>query len=156
MRFWLLFAFLMPVYSVLAENLPVLPPSDSPSPHKLFLSSQQQTTNNDFDTWKIDSGYSYSLFDSVDIYVGARIDNSSEENSENGFLSGVSYNFRNRLLVKSILHTKQEQLDNGEQTQTIGAEVTSRLRISDNLDLHATLDYEEWQQGIEFGLGFRF
>ncbi|MCA2492952.1 ribonuclease regulator, partial [Vibrio sp. 2175-1] len=24
------------------------------------------------------------------------------------------------------------------------------------LDIHATLDYQDWQQGFEVGLGFRF
>ncbi|MHC6803885.1 ribonuclease regulator, partial [Vibrio antiquarius] len=30
------------------------------------------------------------------------------------------------------------------------------VKITDKLDLHATLDYQDWQQGIEVGLGFRF
>ncbi|MDW1838575.1 ribonuclease regulator, partial [Vibrio sp. Vb0718] len=28
--------------------------------------------------------------------------------------------------------------------------------ITDKLDIHATLDYQDWQQGFEVGLGFRF
>ncbi|MDF4701671.1 ribonuclease regulator, partial [Vibrio parahaemolyticus] len=32
----------------------------------------------------------------------------------------------------------------------------SRVKITDNLDLHATLDYQDLQPGFEVGLGFRF
>ncbi|MDB1124843.1 ribonuclease regulator [Vibrio algarum] len=138
-----------------AVSLPNLPSQDQGSSHKLFLSSQTQT-GNEFDTWKIDSGYAYSLFDSVDIYVGARLDTSNEQYSENGFLSGVSYSFNERVSLKSTIHTKTEFLEDGSEESTVSAEVSSRVKISDNLDLHATLDYEQWQQGVEVGLGFRF
>ena len=96
------------------------------------------------------------MFNNIDLYVGTRIDNASEESSERGFLSGVSYNIGETFSLKSTLHTKQELQENGEQLSTFGAEVSSRVKISDHLDLHATLDYEEWQQGFELGLGFRF
>ncbi|MGI1896695.1 ribonuclease regulator, partial [Vibrio campbellii] len=39
---------------------------------------------------------------------------------------------------------------------SLAAEVSSRVKITENLDLHATLDYQDWQQGFEVGLGFRF
>ena len=155
MRNILFFTLIMFTSNALAELLPALPTSIKSSPHKLFISSQNNTIN-EFDTWKIDSGYAYSVFDSVDIYVGARVDNSSETYSENGFLSGVSYNLGDKFSLKSTLHTKQEVQQSGTYTRSFGAEVSSRVKIHENLDLHATLDYEEWQQGFEFGLGFRF
>lgn len=155
MRLCLLLVLLMPITNVLAEILPSLPSQNGSSSHKLFISSQNQTIN-DFDTWKIDSGYSYSLFDSVDVYVGARVDNSPQERSESGFLSGISYNLNERFSVQSTLHTRQEVLEDGKQAKTLGAEVSSRMQISEHVDLHATFDYQEWQQGVEFGLGFRF
>ncbi len=139
----------------LAVTLPNLPTQSEGSPHKLFLSSQTES-NNEIDSWKIDSGYAYSLFDSVDLYVGARLDNSSEQHSENGFLSGVSYTFNERLSLKSTIHTTKEFLEDGTEESTVSAEVTSLMKISDNVDLHATFDYEQWQQGVEVGLGFRF
>ncbi|HAH03666.1 MAG TPA: ribonuclease regulator, partial [Vibrio sp.] len=43
-----------------------------------------------------------------------------------------------------------------DSEKSVAAEVSSRVQLTDNLDLHATLDYEEWQQGVEVGLGFRF
>lgn len=138
-----------------AVTLPTLPSLEEGSPHKLFISSQTQS-NADFDSWKIDSGYAYSLFDTVDLYVGARVDSSSQHTNENGFLSGVSYTFNERLSLKSSIHTKKEYQKDGSEESTVSAEVTSRVKISDNLDLHATVDYEQWQQGIEVGLGFRF
>ncbi|GLO59939.1 hypothetical protein MACH09_04470 [Vibrio sp. MACH09] len=155
MRIFLFIALLMSISSAMANGLPDLSPNNADSPHKLFISSQNKTSN-EFDTWKIDSGYSYSIFDSIDVYVGARVDNASEQYSERGFLSGVSYSLGEKFSLKSTLHTNQEVLSNGQQTQSVGAEVSSRVQLSDNIDLHATLDYQEWQQGIEFGLGFRF
>ncbi|MEL0611384.1 ribonuclease regulator, partial [Vibrio echinoideorum] len=54
----------------------------------------------------------------------------------------------------SSLHTyKDEEEDNDK---SVAAEVSSRVHLTDNLDLHATLDYEERQQGVELGLVFRF
>ncbi len=137
-----------------AITLPNLPANQEESPHKLFLSSQ--TSGGEFDSWKIDSGYAYSLFDSVDLYVGARVDNSSDTYNKNGFLSGISYSFNERVSLKSTLHTSKELLEDGSETNTVSAEVTSRVKITEHLDLHATVDYEQWQQGIEVGLGFRF
>lgn len=68
--------------STLAADLPTLPSQKKASPHKLFLSSE--TNHYDFDTWKIDGGYSYNLFNKIDFYVGARINQSTSIN-ESGF-----------------------------------------------------------------------
>lgn len=141
--------------SVSAITLPTLPSQLDLSSHRLFIVSQSASAG-DFDSWKIDSGYAYTLFDSVDLFVGARIDNQSTSSNENGFLSGVSYHFNERVTLNSTLHTKRESFERGNETSSVAAEVTSRVKITDNLDLHATLDYEQWQQGVELGLGFRF
>ncbi|MGB1321778.1 MAG: ribonuclease regulator [Vibrio gallaecicus] len=134
-----------------ANQLPLLPGQDIESPHKLFISSQN-TSNDNFDVWQVDGGYSYNVFNNVDLYVGARI-NTSSLKSENGFLSGVSYQLTEKVSVKSAFHTYNT---NNENENVVTAEVSSRMRVTDNLDIHATLDYEEWQKGIEVGLGFRF
>jgi long-subunit fatty acid transport protein len=139
-----------------AELLPALPGQGKPSPHKFFVTSQTPPSET-FDTWQFDGGYAYSVFDSVDLYVGARIHNSYQDNElGNGFLSGVSYTFNDKLSVKSTLHSRSELQENGERENIYSAEVSSRLKLSEHLDLHATLDYEEWQQGVEVGLGFSF
>lgn len=75
----------------LANELPPLPGKTSPSPHKLFISSDSYQSDS-FDVWNIDTGYAYELFDSVDVYVGARVNNSPTKN-QSGFLSGISYHF---------------------------------------------------------------
>ncbi|MGF1696751.1 hypothetical protein L4D20_08160 [Vibrio kyushuensis] len=152
----ILFSFIMLMMCsyVSATPLPSLPSlanSATTSPHRLFVTSEQGPTQ--FDSWKIDSGYSYSLFDKIDLYVGTRVNNS--DSNENGFLSGVSYQLTNRVSVKSTLHSYSEVIDD-TKSDSVSAEVSSRMKITDNLDLHATLDYQEWQQGIELGLGFRF
>ncbi|MEZ8105505.1 MULTISPECIES: hypothetical protein [Vibrio] len=136
-----------------ATTLPQLPSSLNASPHQFFLSSENQF-NEKFDVWNIDGGYSYNLFNSVDLYVGAHVNNSAL-GSDNGFLSGVSYKVSERIIVKSTLRSTNVEINN-EKQGVMAAEISSRMRLSDNLDLHATLDYQEWQQGIEVGLGFRF
>ncbi len=138
-----------------ATFLPTLPAhqATSSSPLKFFISSEQDLQT--FDSWKIDSGYSYSLLDNLDIYIGARVDKTSAEN-QSGFLSGVSYQISPRFSVKSTLHTSSyESVEQGKDS-SISAEVSSRMRLTENLDVHATLGYQEWQQGVEVGLGFRF
>lgn len=136
-----------------AAELPVLPAQQATSPHKLFIYSEND--NNDFDSWKIDGGYSYNIFSKVDLYVGARLNNSDKAN-ETGFLSGVSYQLTPRLTVKSTLHSYSDETLNDGKESTIAAEVQSRMKLTENLDIHATLDYQEWQKGFEVGLGFRF
>ncbi len=158
-RAWLIITSLFVSYSCFANDLPLLPSQLEESKHKLFISSEQKSSQA-FDMWTIDSGYAYSILDDVDIYIGARVNNANES-GENGFLSGVSYQFNDRVIFKSTLHTKDR--DNNQSlgsenklTGGVAAEVSSRVQLSENIDIHATLDYEEWQKGIEFGLGFRF
>jgi|TARA_Y100000588_G_scaffold386803_1_gene483149 hypothetical protein len=150
-RLLILLAFAMPVVCS-ANSLPLLPSQIDRSAHKFFISSQN-ASNESFDTWKVDSGYAYSLFDDVDVYVGTRINNASLKH-ESGFLSGVSYQFSERVSFNSSLHTYKDETEDSDKS--VAAEVSSRVQLTDNLDLHATLDYEEWQQGVEVGLGFRF
>lgn len=153
-RLLFLLPFAVPVVCN-ANSLPLLPSQLDTSAHKFFISSQS-STNEYFDVWKVDSGYSYSVFNNVDLFVGARI-NSDALKHENGFLSGVSYQLSDRISFNSTLHTysSEENAEQGKE-KSIAAEVTSRVQLTDNLDLHATLDYEEWQQGVEVGIGFRF
>ncbi|WP_286295582.1 ribonuclease regulator [Vibrio apostichopi] len=134
------------------SGLPLLPSQIDLSSHKFFISTQNASSES-FDTWKVDSGYSYSLFADVDLYVGARI-NSDSLKYESGFLSGVSYQFSERISFNSSLHTYKDETEDNDKS--VAAEVSSRVQLTDNLDMHATLDYEEWQRGVEVGLGFRF
>ncbi len=156
MKKWLfLLSFAVPGVSFAAE-LPSLPGQSISSPHKLFISSESYQTDS-FDVWNIDGGYSYEIYDSVDLYVGARVNNSPVQN-QSGFLSGVSYHFNDRVTVKSTLRSFKGETAEGarEDEKGLAAEVSSRVKITDKLDIHATLDYQDWQQGFEVGLGFRF
>ncbi|NAW61190.1 hypothetical protein CAG58_04315 [Vibrio sp. V31_P5A7T61] len=139
-----------------AVTLPSLPSEPSRSAHTVFLYSDPNSQT--FDSWVIDSGYAYNVFRNVDLYVGARINSSSASinDASNGFLSGVSYKVNERISVKSTLYSSTKYDDQKRRYDAFSAELSSRLRLSENLDLHATLDYQEWQQGIEFGIGFRF
>ncbi len=140
----------------IANELPPLPGKDATSPHKLFISSESYQSDS-FDVWNIDGGYSYELFDSVDLYVGARVNNSPVQN-QSGFLSGVSYHLNDRVTVKSTLRSFKGDSTEGRRDEdtSLAAELSSRVKITDKLDIHATLDYQDWQQGFEVGLGFRF
>ncbi|MGR5236128.1 ribonuclease regulator [Vibrio alfacsensis] len=156
MKRWI-FLFLSIVPSIcLANTLPPLPSKAMTSPHKLFISSENYQTDS-FDVWNIDGGYAYELLDSVDLYVGARVNNSPNQN-QSGFLSGISYHLNDRVTVKSTVRSYKGETVEGirEEDSSLAAEVSSRVKITDNLDLHATLDYQDWQQGFEVGLGFRF
>lgn len=150
-----LLVLVLPAIS-LANTLPPLPGKTAPSPHKLFISSENYQ-NDSFDVWNIDGGYAYELLDSVDLYVGARVNNSPTQN-QSGFLSGISYQYNDRVTLKSTVRSyKAESVDGiKEDDSSLAAEVSSRVKITDNLDIHATLDYQDWQQGFEVGLGFRF
>ncbi len=156
MKKWIFLLFFAVPSIGLATELPPLPGKTSTSPHKLFISSESYQADS-FDVWNIDGGYSYELFDSVDLYVGARVNNSPVQN-QSGFLSGVSYHFNDRVTVKSTLRSYKGDTAEGfrEEDNGLAAEVSSRVKITDKLDIHATLDYQDWQQGFEVGLGFRF
>ncbi|KQB01770.1 hypothetical protein XV91_05350 [Vibrio metoecus] len=135
-----------------AETLPALPSENTPSAHKLFFASDNSSQH--FDSWTIDSGYAYNVFEDIDLYVGARINNNKQ--GENGWLSGIRYQFTERLSFKSTLLSTANPDKTKSKEAALSAELSSRLKLSENLDLHATLDYQEWQQGVEFGIGFRF
>ncbi len=140
-----------------ASELPFLPSHNDKSPHKLFLHSETENADYRFDVWHVEGGYSYNVFDSIDLYVGARVNNS--EHYSSGFLSGVSYQLNDKIMFKSTLHsfkTEDDSLYLNKDVDVISAEVSSRVQLSENLDIHATLDYQEWQQGVEVGIGFRF
>ncbi|WP_420883285.1 hypothetical protein [Vibrio aestuarianus] len=137
----------------MANILPLLPSEQVKSPHRLFVSSENDSQS--FDSWTIDSGYSYSIFEDLDVYVGARINNSGN-NESGGFLSGIRYQLTPKLSLKSTLRSANSTPENDKRADAVSAELSSRLQLSENIDLHATLDYQEWQQGVEFGLGFRF
>lgn len=138
-------------FSAWAVELPKLPANASVSNHKIFVNSHSSQAYSQ--SMSLESGYSYSIFENFDVYVGARLNE-----KDNGFLSGVSYSVTDRISVRGSLHSYKE-VDAGENSETeqgLSAELTSRLRLSENIDVHATLDYQEWQSGLEVGLGFRF
>ena len=136
--------------AVNASDLPKLSLNEQDSRHRMFLSSESNQYS--YDSWTLDSGYAYNLFDKVDVYVGTRLN----KQSEGGFLSGLSYQISPRLSVKSTLHSYSDEKAPEDLEHGIAAEVSSRVQLTEHLDLHATLDYQEWQKGFEVGIGFRF
>jgi hypothetical protein len=122
------------------------------SKHKLFLNSQN-TSGEGFDVWRLDSGYAYNVYESVDLYIGTRVEN-SDSTSSGGFLSGVSYQFNEHVSLKSALYQSDSIIIRAEDK--LAAEVSGQIQITDKLNIHATYDYADFQQGIEVGLGFSF
>jgi len=160
MRLTLGIACLLFVINAQSEQLPPLPSEQKVSSHRLFLTSEQNTQSMDSTNINIDGGYAYSLYNNIDVYVGARINQGQSSSlpakrNKNGFLSGVSYQVTDKVSVKSLVRS-YFTYESDQRINNIAAELSSRLELSDDLDLHATLDYEEWQQGVEVGLGFRF
>ncbi len=161
MRVIISIACLLIAFSIQAEQLPPLPSEQTGSPHSLFLTSGHDADSSEFSGINIDGGYSYNLFSDIDFYVGARIKQSDSQGKElrqeSGLLSGVSYQVTEKVILRSMVHSYYNQESDQESgARTVAAEISSRLQLTDDLDLHATLDYREWQQGVEVGLGFRF
>ncbi len=155
MKKWALLILGMLPFAGTANVLPPVSQSASASPHKLFISGDNQLNDN-FDVWSIDSGYAYEVIDSVDLYIGARLNNSST-NNQSGLLSGVRYHFNERITLNSSLRTyRGETIENPKDENSLAAELSSRVKLSEHLDIHARLDYQQQQQGFEVGLGFRF
>ncbi|WPC74658.1 hypothetical protein [Vibrio porteresiae] len=157
---WLLSSYLLLSISAQAYTLPSLTDDSTPavSPHNLFISGQQN--GNSLDGWVVDSGYRYSLFDDIDLFIGTslgtRVDS---ELTDKSFMSGLSYQYSDRLLLKSTLHSVISSYHRDIKDpsgDSISAEFSSQYRVSDKIDVHATLGYQEWQQDVEVGLGFRF
>jgi hypothetical protein len=140
----------MTLPALAAQTLPSL--DDQDPKHKVFMNSKNQA-NEGFDVWQIDSGYAYNLFDSFDLYVGTRIKNKSDD-ADRGFLSGVSYQFNDKITVNSTLYKGEGNAI--ENDPSFNAEVSGSYEVTNGLNLHATLDYDEWQQGITVGLGYNF
>lgn len=157
-----LYVFLLQVLgsmTALAIDLPEINSPLSLSSYKFFVNSQSSpsdTSQSQQLGQRVDSGYAYTIADSMDIYIAARIHSNSEQFGENGFLSGISYNFNDKLSIESQIHAFSDLSNNEDDESQISAEVTSRVKLLKNIDLHATLDYEKWQQGVEIGVGFRF
>ncbi|NLS12269.1 hypothetical protein HGP28_05080 [Vibrio sp. SM6] len=121
------------------------------SPHSLYLSSQDGATHER----SIEGGYSYNLIRSVDLYVGARMNGNDQ--SQSGVLSGVSYQWSDRWVISSALRAyKYDAITKEKGDANLAAEVTSHFKLNENLAVHATLDYQDWQQEVAVGIGFRF
>lgn len=143
-------------FSLSAAELPQLRTDRVTPTHKLFVESENHTQ--DADSFKIDSGYSYTLFNKVDLYVGARIENSTsaeESRMIDGLLSGLNYQLSEKISLQSTLRS-HNKTDDPDGTTSMSAEFSSRMQLTDNLDMHATLDYQQLRQGVEVGIGFRF
>ncbi len=57
-----------------------------------------------------------------------------------------------RISFNSSLHTYKDETEDNDKS--VAAEVSSRVQLTDNLLAHATLDYEEWQRGVEVDWAF--
>jgi len=157
MRIILIAASILMPFSLQAESLPpLLSEPLNESPHRLFLTSEHSANISNQQRIKINGGYSYNLLTDINIIVGAQIGQTGDTHTDiSGFLSGVSYQLTDRVSLQSTLHSSYNS-ESKANSGPVSAELSSRLQLSEDLDLHATLDYREWQQGVEVGVGFRF
>ncbi|GEM78428.1 hypothetical protein [Vibrio superstes] len=126
----------------------------SQSPHKLFMSADS-TSGEQFDEWRMDTGYAYSVLDNIDLFVATRISNSGDNQPNRGFLSGVNYQLNQKLSLNSAIYTSADSKEE-RITDSMGAELSGKYMLTESLNLKATLDYEDWQSAIEVKLGFSF
>ncbi|CAM4131077.1 hypothetical protein [Vibrio neonatus] len=127
---------------------------NSQSPHRLFMSATP-SSGEQFDEWRVDTGYAYSVFENIDLYVATRISSSAERHSSRNFLSGVNYHFSNKLSLNSAIYASPD-VEAVSISDYMGAELSGQYMLTESLNLKATLDYEEWQSAIEVRLGFSF
>ncbi|PSV26027.1 MULTISPECIES: hypothetical protein [unclassified Photobacterium] len=116
-----------------------------------FLSSQSRHQQA-FDVWQIDSGYAYTITKNTQLYLSTQLTSGTvTQRGSRGIASGVKYNLTPKVSLQSEINTATTK----ENTK-LGIEVSSQYDVSDQLNLRATVDYEELEQVIEFGLGFSF
>ncbi|EAR57074.1 hypothetical protein SKA34_18369 [Photobacterium sp. SKA34] len=116
-----------------------------------FLSSQPRHQQA-FDVWQIDSGYAYTITKNTQLYLSTQLTSGTViQRGSRGIASGVKYNLTPKVSLQSEINTASTN----ENTK-LGIEVSSQYDVSDQLNLRATVDYEELEQVIEFGLGFNF
>ncbi|MBF9001562.1 MULTISPECIES: ribonuclease regulator [Vibrio] len=147
---------LVPSVCLAADFLP-LDSVTSPAT-SLFFSSEQNGSQ--VDSWTLNSGYRYSIDPNWHIFVGTRLDSHPTQIS-NGVMSGISYQYNDKLLLSSTLHSVVNTYSSGvaahdDNSDDLSAELSSQYRFNDQLDMHATLGYQGWQQDVQVGIGFRF
>ncbi|OAN14128.1 hypothetical protein A3K86_11100 [Photobacterium jeanii] len=122
------------------------------APSGWFMSSQSKNADQ-FDLWQIDSGYAYSLNNDIELYLSTRLTSGNDNQSASrGMLSGVNYKLTPKMSLRSAVTTEKRV----DQDATMGLEVSSQYQVTDKVNLHATIDYEDLEQIYQFGIGFRF
>lgn len=116
-----------------------------------FMSSQSRSAEQ-FDVWQIDSGYAYAVSDNTELYLSTRLKTGNDTlAASRGMLSGVKYNLSPKLSLQSALRTETI-----EQETVLGVELSSQYEVTEQVNLHATVDYESLEQIYQLGIGFRF
>ncbi|MDO6543355.1 hypothetical protein [Photobacterium sanguinicancri] len=117
-----------------------------------FMSSQSKNAEQ-FDLWQIDSGYAYSISNDVELYLSTRLTSGNEtQAASRGMLSGVKYNLTPKMSLRSAV-TAEKRIN---QDATVGLEVSSQFSVTEQVNFHATVDYEDLEQIYQLGIGFRF
>lgn len=116
-----------------------------------FLSSQSRHQQH-FDVWQIDSGYAYSITENTQLYLSTQLISGTEQQAvSQGIKSGIKYTITPKISVQSAITTAIQNKDT-----KLGVELSSQYDVSEQINLRATVDYEELEQIIELGLGFNF
>lgn len=124
---------------------------------KTWFSNSLSYHSSHFDTWTISSGYHYPILDNMNIYVATEIISESiNQNSESGFLSGIQYMVNDGVTVDSNIQAETRDHD---LIRII--EMSSRFRLSRDINLEAKIDYnfnqtQKSEANYHLGVGYRF
>ncbi|WP_413112999.1 hypothetical protein [Thaumasiovibrio sp. DFM-14] len=124
-----------------------------------FYLSSSTTKKHNFDMWQLNSGYSYSVSSNLQLYLSTSITAGNEHlEPERGIASGIKYGFTPRFSIESALTTSLNSPTEtpSKQTAPLGFEVSSRYRLTELVDVHATLDIEQIESQYVLGIGYRF
>ncbi len=124
---------------------------------KPWFSSSISTGNQSFDSWTVSSGFHYPLLENINVYLATEMTSETDYSaSSKGLLSGIQYNFNDKLSVGSSV---QAERVNEETIGVVG--MSSQLRLTDKLNLEAKFDYSLNQEpaasaNYQLGVGYRF
>ncbi|WP_087022118.1 hypothetical protein [Thaumasiovibrio subtropicus] len=126
-----------------------------------YVSSQSVKKHN-FDVWQLNSGYSYSVAPNLQLYLSTSLYSGNETvEPTRGLTSGIKYGITPRVSIESAVTTSlsstPEDIQNDEKVASpVSFEVSSRFHITENVNVHATYDYESVEQQYILGIGYRF
>ncbi len=138
-------------------------PETPPTTENGWYLSSQSVRKHSFDVWQLNSGYSYSVSNNLQLYLSTSLYSGNEViEPTRGVTSGIKYGLTPRISIESAVTTAltsqpEESTSSEEKSPSpVSFEVSSRYHITDKVNVHATYDYEDVEQQYILGIGYRF